>query len=337
MGQSPVCSICSEKEKEEVFHSDGPLIQENKNITLMDLPIIKNNKSTNSLYLNYIGGYSSLCLEGFNVLHWANDSQFKGNFENGVPIGWGIYMNPDHGTYKGEYEMGKPNGYGIYKHVTLSKYEGYWVNEKQEGYGIEQWKDGAIYRGEFLKGKKSGIGIYIFPNKNIYLGEWDQNMMNGYGIYSYEKNQLYMGQWANGLRDGYGEIYGPKNTYFFGYFRNNIKNGFFMFYNDKSKKIIIGYNNNGIIDGVVKILKPNIEPKLILVKKGKKIKEIDGEESINNYLNEHNDIDPRKSYMKDTCFKNYFFMKKEELEKILVEKCNPDDIEEINKRLGKDV
>ena len=330
MGQSQVCSICSDKESEENLKA------ENRNLTLMDLPIIKDNKNPNSLYLSYIGGFSSLSFEGFNIIRWENDCQFKGYFENGIPIGWGIYSHPSHGTYKGEYDFGKPNGYGVYKHITLSNYEGYWANEKQEGYGIEKWKDGAIYRGEFVRGKKSGVGIYIFPDKNIYLGEWEQNMMNGYGIYSYNNNNLYMGQWSNGLRNGYGEIYGPKNSYFFGFFRNNIKNGFFMFYNYKSKKIIIGFNNNGTIDGLVKIYKPKIEPKLIIVKKGRKIKEIDGEESINNFLNENNNIVERKSFMKDEYFKKYFFMDKDDLEKILIEKCNPDDIEEINQRLGKD-
>ena len=131
MGQSPVCSVCSEKEKEE------NLISENKNLTLMDLPIIKDNKNPNSLYLSYIGGFSSLSFEGFNIIRWENNCQFKGFFENGIPTGWGIYSHPSHGTYKGEYYSGKPNGYGIYKHVTHSNYEGYWVNEKQEG--LKEW------------------------------------------------------------------------------------------------------------------------------------------------------------------------------------------------------
>ena len=77
--------------------------------------------------------------------------------------------------------------------------------------------------------------------------------MNGFGIYSYGKGHIYMGQWMNGLRDGYGEIYRAGGyNYLYGYFRNNIQNGFFMFYNSKTGKIIIGFNTNGKIDGIVK-------------------------------------------------------------------------------------
>ena len=157
------------------------------------------------------------------------------------------------------------------------------------------------------------------------------------GLTHYNNYRIYMGQWANGLRNGYGEIYSNKNTYFFGYFSNNIQNGFFMFYNSKSKKIIIGFNRNGIIDRLVKIFRNKSQPKLILIKKGKKIKEIENEDNINTFLNELDNSDQRKSLIKDICFKNYFYMKREELEQILIEKCNPEDIDEINGRLGKNI
>lgn len=337
MGQSPVCSFCSDEEKEQNLNNknNNMLIVENKDISLMDRPIIKENLRSNPLNLNYIGGYTTYNLEGFNILRWNNNTEFKGYFQNGIPTGWGIYKHPQNGTFKGEYENEQPNGYGIYKHITGSTYEGDWFNEKQDGYGIEKWKDGAIYKGHFSEGKKTGIGLYIFPNKNIYLGEWSQNHMNGYGIYSYGKNQLYMGQWVNGLRDGYGEIYGPKHNCFFGFFRNNLQNGFFMFYNTKTKKIIIGFNYNGRIDGVLKYFRGRQDGKLILVKNGRKIKEIDNQEKINNYLNDPNNFESNESFIKDKNINKYFFMDRDELEKILKEKCNLEDVEQINERLGK--
>ena len=337
MGQSPVCSFCSEQEKEQTFinNKNNIIAIENKDISIMDRPILKENKRVSPLNLQYIGGYSNSTLEGFNILRWSNNSVFKGYFHNGIPNGWGIYKHPKNGKFHGEYENDKPNGYGIYKHITDSTYEGYWVNEKQEGYGIEKWNDGAIYEGEFYQGKKSGIGFYIFPNKNIYLGQWSQNLMNGYGIYSYGKDQLYMGEWSNGLRDGYGEIYGPKNNYFLGFFKNNLQNGFFMFYNTKTKKIIIGFNTNGNVDGIVKYFRGKQEGKLIIVKNGKKIKEIDNELKIYKYLNDSNNFEENQSFIKDKRYNKYFFMKRNELEKILIEKCDLKEFEQINERLGK--
>ena len=338
MGQSPVCSFCSEQEDEQNLNTkknNNLYIIENKDISIMDRPILKENKNTNFLNLSYIGGFSTSNLEGFNILRWTNNIEFKGFFHNGSPNGWGIYTYPQNGIFQGEYENDHPNGYGIYKHITDSTYEGNWVNGKQEGYGIEFWNDGAIYKGQFFQGKKSGMGIYIFPNKNIYLGEWSQNLMNGYGIYSYGKNQLYLGHWVNGLRDGYGEVYGPKNSFFFGFFKNNLQNGFFMFYNTKSKKIIIGFNINGRIDGMLKYFRGNQEEKLIIVRNGRKIKEIDNEEKIYNYLNDPNNFQNSQSFIKDKNFHKYFLMKRNQLENILIQKCNLEDIEQINERLGK--
>ena len=334
MGQTTVCSFCSDKEKEQdlIKNKNNIFIMENNDCSIMDRPILRENKNINSLNLNYIGGYSTSTFEGFNIIRWSNNTEFKGIFHNGVPNGWGIYTHPKNGTFYGEYENNQPNGYGIYRHITDSSYEGFWTNEKQHGYGIEEWKDGAIYKGEFSQGKKSGIGIYIFPNKNIYLGQWSKNLMNGYGIYSYGKNELYLGHWVNGLRDGYGEVYGPKNNFYCGFYKNNLQHGFFMFYNTKSKKIIIGFYTNGRIDGILKYFKGNQEGKLIIVKNGRKLKEIDNEEKIDNYLN---NFEENKMFIKDKTFINYFLMKRDQIESILIEKCNLEDIKQINERLGR--
>ena len=201
MGQIPQCSFCiKEREKEENLitskATDFFISQtNNKNVSLIDLPILKSQKSNSLFNLPYQECDSYIVQEGFGLIYFKNNSIFKGLFHNGKPNGWGIYLNPINGTYQGEYKNDKPNGYCIYEHITESIYEGYWTNEKQEGIGIEKWVDGAIYKGRFANGKKCGIGIYIFPNNNIYLGEWSENFMNGWGIYNYEKI-LYI--WVNG-------------------------------------------------------------------------------------------------------------------------------------------
>ena len=332
MGQYPVCAICSEKENEENlnFNNKNYIISDNNTTSIMDRPILKDNKSNHPPPLSYIGATNTTVREGFGIIKWTNDCFFKGNFHNDIPSGWGIYCSPKNGTYKGEYYQDLPNGYGIYEHITESNYEGYWVNEKQEGYGIEQWNDGSFYSGKFYNGKKSGIGTYIFSNGNIYMGEWEQNTMNGFGIYCYGKKHIYMGQWMNGLRDGYGEIYGAGGcSYFYGYFRNNIQNGFFMFYNSKSGKIIVGFNTNGKIDGIVKIFKSDKEGKLLIVQNGHKLKEIKNEEEIAEYLESH-----KQKYFKNQIFWEYFIMKREELERILKNKCDLDEFNETQELLG---
>ena len=54
MGQSPVCSFCSEQEKEQDLKNKNinfPII-ENHDVSIMDRPILKENKISNSLNLN---------------------------------------------------------------------------------------------------------------------------------------------------------------------------------------------------------------------------------------------------------------------------------------------
>ena len=106
MGQSPVCSFCSDQEREQNLNSQNNfLISDNKNITLMEHLILKENKKTYAFNWKYIGGYTTSSLEGFNILRWPNDCEFKGYFQYGSPTGWGIYKHPENGTFKGEYEM----------------------------------------------------------------------------------------------------------------------------------------------------------------------------------------------------------------------------------------
>ena len=319
MGQMPIFSYClKERNKEENLTvtkaTDFFFSQGKSNISLIDRPVLKTKKNSSPLNLTVRDGDSYIVQEGFGIIYFSNKSLFKGLFHEGVPNGWGIYINPSNGVFKGKYEKDKPNGYGIYEHISESTYEGNWINEKQEGIGIEKWIDGAIYKGEFSFGQKSGIGTYIFPNNNMYIGEWSHNFMNGWGIYTYGKNSIYIGEWKNGLRDGYGEIYEPENNYFFGFFKNNVKNGFFMFYNIKNGKIIVGYNNNGKIDEIVKYFKKDKEGKLIIIKNGKRIMEIEDEVNIIKYFNDKNNL-------KTDNFNKYFIIKRKELENLLINKC----------------
>ena len=338
MGQSPICSFCNEEEEKEqnliTTKATNFFISQTKtnNTTSIDRTFLRSKNFNYPLNLTYLGHNSYIVQEGFGIINFNNNSIFKGIFHNGVPCGWGIYEDPTNGVFKGEYDNDKPKGYGIYMHITESWYEGYWNNEKQEGIGIENWVDDSIYSGEFIEGKKCGIGVYIFPNNNIYLGEWSQNLMNGWGIYNYGKSNIYMGEWKNGLRDGYGEIYDSSNNYFFGFFRNNLENGFFMFYNTKYGKIIVGYNTNGKADGIVKYFKRQKEGKLIIIKNGRIIMEIEDEIQIKTYLNNKSNFDDK---IMNKYYHKYFYMKRDILERILIKKCNEIDIDEINEQIKK--
>ena len=342
MGQAPVCSLCTdEKDIDLKSQSSKPqIIMPDMKLRSKINPLLLNGAhDLNSFNFTYIGGYTTSIKEGFGILRWENNCEFKGNFHKGTPSGWGIYSNPLIGKYNGEYDDNKRSGYGIFRHISNSVYEGNWVNEKQEGIGIEKWEDGSLYQGEFVNGEKCGTGIYFFPDGNIYLGEWKQNKMNGNGIYAYNnKNKFYMGEWLNGVRNGYGEIYSNNNhTYTFGFFKNNVQNGCFLLYNLKTKKIIVGFYLNGKVDEIVKYFRRKEEGKLMVVKNGKKVKEIEKEEKIEHFLNNKDNFGKNSQFLKNRSFQKYFFMKRDELENILNNKIDMEDINDICKRLGKDI
>ena len=52
-------------------------------------------------------------------------------------------------------------------------------------------------------------------------------------------------------------------------------------------------------------------------------------------MNNPNNFDSKNSFTMDKSFNKYFFMKRNELEKILIGKCDIRDLEEINEKLGK--
>ena len=129
-----------------------------------------------------------------------------------------------------------------------------------------------------------------------------------------------MGTWSNGVREGYGEVFLPKNSYFFGNFKNNIQNGFFIFYNAKNGRIIVGNSINGKVEGIIKYFKSKNEGKLILLKNGIKNMEIEDPNKIENYLDKIND---------NSIINKFFYMKRNEIEKIINDKINNMNIEDI--------
>ena len=68
---------------------------------------------------------------------FINNGIYKGEAENGLPEGRGVYNDPDGTVYDGEFKGGLPEGRVVYK-----------------------YPDGAVYDGEFRDGKPEGRGVY---------------------------------------------------------------------------------------------------------------------------------------------------------------------------------
>ena len=87
------------------------------------------------------------------------------------------YMN---GTYKGEVEDGVPNGYGVWTGKDQSRYSGFWVNGHRQGNGTYVWKN-HTYRGGFKNGKFFGYGELTIGDSLAYSGQWKDGRRQGKG------------------------------------------------------------------------------------------------------------------------------------------------------------
>ena len=94
---------------------------------------------------------------------------------------------------------------------------------------------------------------------------------------------------------------------------------------------------NGKVDEIVKYFRRKEEGKLMVVKNGKKAKEIEKVEKIEHFLNNKDNFGKNSQFLKNRSFQKYFFMKRDELENILNNKIDMEDINDICKRLGKDI
>ena len=204
----------------------------------------------------YIGGKSiNGSKEGFGIILWNNKTKYIGILKNNRVEGYGKFLCGNE-EYKGQFQNDVASGFGIYSNGDEVEYTGYWLDNLEENYGYEKWKNGSEYKGEYLQGKKHGIGTYKWNNGCKYEGNWKNNEIEGFGIKYYNKNQVYIGEWKNNLKDGFGELLSIGRKYI-GFFSKDQKDGFGISYWEKSNKAFVGFWKNGKQLGLGKYMTRN--------------------------------------------------------------------------------
>lgn len=156
---------------------------------------------------------------GFRLLR--NGKVIRGNCVEGNGM-----MSWEGGTsvYSGEWQYGLPHGYGIYQDTIGNEYEGMFKMGYFWGEGRLKSNDGAVYLGNFVMGKKHGNGKAVMANSTRYDGQWFQNTMHGKGMFFFTKTNYYKGTLQYNVFDGYGELYTLQGVYK-GQFKNNLPHG----------------------------------------------------------------------------------------------------------------
>ena len=92
-------------------------------------------------------------------------SFFKGNFQNGLRNGNGIWKrNPGNSDkYEGEYKDDKKDGEGVFIWENGNMYKGSFCNDQKHGYGEMRWNDGSFFKGNWENNLHLGESIlYIY-------------------------------------------------------------------------------------------------------------------------------------------------------------------------------
>ena len=99
----------------------------------------------------YICSYANGKPEGYGDYLWANGSNFKGYFKNGLRHGHGIWTrgpaNQNSDLYEGEYKNDKKCGYGVFKWSSGNVYKGNYFDDLRHEFGEINWTDGSYYKG----------------------------------------------------------------------------------------------------------------------------------------------------------------------------------------------
>ena|SRR3712207_231853 len=136
------------------------------------------------------------------------NTEYIGNFVNGIREGKGTYTYSNGNEYIGNFKGNKSNGVGRMKYINGDEYLGNWSDGKKEGTGIYTWENGFMYIGNFVDGKMDGEGS-CFNSKGelVYSGEWLKGQIHGKGKYIWNKNKYYEGDFVQGEKHGYGSFY----------------------------------------------------------------------------------------------------------------------------------
>eukprot|EP01126_Amoeba_proteus_P007552 TRINITY_DN12711_c0_g1_i2.p1 TRINITY_DN12711_c0_g1~~TRINITY_DN12711_c0_g1_i2.p1 ORF type:complete len:437 (-),score=83.77 TRINITY_DN12711_c0_g1_i2:487-1797(-) len=138
--------------------------------------------------------------------HEFYGTYYEGEFLNNSRHGQGIMEFGDGQLYEGNFNNGLPEGYG--RSITLSgdKYEGNWWKGARNEMGKLEFKNGDTYSGGWKNNLPNGIGELVLLNpKRVYKGDFVDGRFEGYGTLSTDE-WTYVGSFKNGVRSGEGEF-----------------------------------------------------------------------------------------------------------------------------------
>lgn len=157
---------------------------------------------------------------------WPDQSEYRGDLQNGKANGWGKVSYADGGSYEGEWRNNMYNGQGTLITPDGSKYKGNFKDHMYFGKGVYTWPGGERYEGDYRYNKRNGEGTFIWPGGITYSGEWLDNQAQGYGVITWPNRETYSGEMKDGQASGLGTYTFANRETYVGQFNNLVFEGF---------------------------------------------------------------------------------------------------------------
>lgn len=137
---------------------------------------------------------------------------YKGEMRNGKVDGTGYlrFRSEETGKfnhYLGNFEDGKPMGNGIYDSSEGWRVQGWFDGALDTCEGsLTVEKDNAVIRGKFKDGKLVGSAIAYYQNEKgeYYFGDIEDGKRHGTGTLVHANDDAYVGDFENGVASGVG-------------------------------------------------------------------------------------------------------------------------------------
>ncbi|TGK12908.1 hypothetical protein EHO60_03270 [Leptospira fletcheri] len=159
---------------------------------------------------------SGNCKDGLGSLEYRNGDIYEGMLKDKVPVGYGVYRNPQGDYFQGSWLNGLKHGEGEYTYPNGAKYEGTFVMNHKQGNGTYTWADGTVLKGYWLNDEPEGKAVLRLPDGTSLSGTYSHGVISeGEGIYMYVDGSKYIGSWKGGKRDGFGTLVSPEGLIVF--------------------------------------------------------------------------------------------------------------------------
>lgn len=147
----------------------------------------------------YYGEFQEGLPHGFGEQSWADGSFYEGEYANGFRDGKGVQLLDNGDQYIGSFKRGLMNGQGTYIWADGTVYKGEYKNDELEGFGNITFTYGASYEGQWKEGKAHGEGVFNTAGGARFSGNYKKGKRHGEGVMTFNGGAVLTGNWYNGF------------------------------------------------------------------------------------------------------------------------------------------